>query len=203
MAQQPRQFRLRLRSRALPVFLGQRGDHLVQRGGGGLIDGLVAQRLTQKYDKLMFVPGNNAPAFGYIAEDGAAPGAMSIGGYQNRESYRMNLGVVPELEDNMHWGGLSHGPNGIGALKPDILAPSGQMGTDIGYVWRIPEQQKQGLYKLPAGYAVDGGTSTATPMAAGATSLVLSAAKQAEARRATLLQVEKGEMLAPGIARGA
>jgi hypothetical protein len=140
---------------------------------------VIVQRLTQKYDKLLFVPGNNAPAFGYVAEDGAAPGAMSIGGYQARESYRMNLGVVPELEDNMHWGGLSHGPNGIGAIKPDVLAPSGQMGTDIGYVWRIPEQQKSGLYKLPAGYAVDGGTSTATPMAAGATSLVLSAAKQA------------------------
>ena len=81
----------------------------------------------------MFVPGDNAPAFGFVAEDGLAPGAMSVGGYQSRESYRLNNGFVPEKDDNLHWGALSHGPSGSGALKPDLLAPSGQMSTEVGY----------------------------------------------------------------------
>ncbi|MEO8430654.1 MAG: S8 family serine peptidase [Acidobacteriota bacterium] len=136
---------------------------------------LVAQRLTERYKKLMFVPGDNAPAFGFVAEDGLARGVVSVGGYQSAESYRVNNGFVPEHEDNLHWGALSHGPAGNGALKPDLLAPSGQMGTEVGY--RKGAGQK-GLYQLPPGYSVDGGTSTATPMAAGAAALVVSAAKQ-------------------------
>jgi hypothetical protein len=136
---------------------------------------IVAQRLTERYKKLLFVPGDNAPAFGFVAEDGLAPGAVSVGGYQNKESYRVNWGLVPENDDNMHWGALSHGPSGSGALKPDLLAPSGQMSTDPGY---RKGASFKGLYQLPPGYSVDGGTSTATPMAAGATALVVSAAKQ-------------------------
>ena len=136
---------------------------------------IVAQRLIERYGKLLFVPGDNAPAFGFVAEDGLAPGAVSVGGYQSRESYRLNWGFIPENDDNMHWGALSHGPSGSGALKPDLLAPSGQMSTDPGY--RKGELRK-GLFQLPPGYSVDGGTSTATPMAAGATALVVSAAKQ-------------------------
>jgi hypothetical protein len=136
---------------------------------------LVAERLIERYHKLLFVPGDNAPAFGFVAEDGLAPGAVSVGGYQNKESYRLNWGLVPENDDNMHWGALSHGPSGSGALKPDLIAPSGQMSTDPGY---RKGASFKGLYQLPPGYSVDGGTSTATPMAAGATALVVSAAKQ-------------------------
>ncbi len=136
---------------------------------------VIAQRLIDRYQKLLFVPGDNSPAFAFVAEDGLAPGAVSVGGYQSKESYRVNWGFMPENDDNLHWGALAHGPSGAGALKPDLLAPSGQMSTDPGY--RMGESRK-GLYKLPPGYSVDGGTSTATPMAAGATALVVSAAKQ-------------------------
>jgi hypothetical protein len=78
-------------------------------------------------------------------------------------------------DDNMHWGGLSHGPSGHGALKPDLLAPSGHLGNDPGY--RASSALK-GLYQLPPGYTMGGGTSDATPVAAGAVALLVSAAKQ-------------------------
>lgn len=136
---------------------------------------IIAQRLTARYPKLLFVPGSNSPGLGIVAEDGLAPGAMSVGGYQSRDSYLTNWGMYAADYDNMHWGALSHGPSGIGALKPDLLAPSGQISTDPGY---RQGASRKGLYQLPRGYSVDGGTSTATPMAAGATALVLSAAKQ-------------------------
>lgn len=139
---------------------------------------IIAQRLIDRHQKLLFVPGSNAPGMGIVAEDGLAPGAVSAGGYQHRDSYLVNNGFEPEPADNMHWGGLSHGPSGIGALKPDFLAPSGQVSVDIGYVYRPSSQERRGLYQLPAGYFVDGGTSTAAPMAAGAAALVVSAARQ-------------------------
>ena len=136
---------------------------------------IVAQRLTTRYPKLMFVPGGNSSGFGIVAEDGVAPGVVSVGGYQSRDSYLANWGIAVEEYDNLHWGGMSHGPSGTGALKPDLLAPSGQVSTDVGY---RKGQARKGLYQLPPGYSVDGGTSTATPMAAGATALVVSAARQ-------------------------
>ena len=136
---------------------------------------LVTQRLIDRYHKLLFVPGNNAPAFAFVAEDGLAPGAVSVGGYQSLESYRLNAGFVPEHDDNLHWGALSHGPSTAGALKPDLLAPS---GPDV-HRSRVPQgRELQGLFQLPPGYRIGGGTSTATPMAAGAAALVASAAKQ-------------------------
>lgn len=150
----------------------------------GLSDGrhpisVLIQRLIDKYNKLVFVPGANAPAFAFVAEDGAAPGAVSVGGYQSAESYRLNTGLVLETHDNLHFGALSHGPNTAGALKPDLLAPSGQVSTDPGY---RGGQSLPGLFQLPPGYAIGAGTSTATPMAAGAAALVVSAAKQSGIR---------------------
>src|SRR5581483_7207737 len=118
---------------------------------------------------------SNAPGFGIVAEDGLAPLVVSVGAYQSRDSYLANWGAYVEQYDNLHWGGLSHGPSGIGQLKPDFIAPSGQISTDPGYRMGA---LRHGLFQLPPGYSIDGGTSTATPMAAGATALVLSAAKQ-------------------------
>ena len=138
---------------------------------------IVIERLIQRHKKLLFVPGSNSPGFGIVGEDGLAPSAVSVGGYQSRESYRLNAGFVTDEYDNLHWGALSHGPSGIGALKPDLLAPSGQMSTDPGY---RKGEVRRGLFQLPPGYTVDGGTSTATPMAAAAATLVVSAAKQAK-----------------------
>jgi hypothetical protein len=139
---------------------------------------LIAHRLIERYEKLLFVPGGNQPGFGLVAEEGLAAGVVSVGAYQSRDSYRMNLGIVPESNDNMHFAGLSHGPSGIGDLKPDLLAPSGEMSLDLGFLWLKRKRERRGLYQLPPGYSVSSGTSEATPMAAAVAALVLSAAKQ-------------------------
>ncbi len=136
---------------------------------------VIAQRLTEQYQKLMFVPCGNAPGFGLASEDGVATGVVCVGGYQSRSSYLLTTGATLPDVDNLHWGALSHGPSGNGALKPDLLAPSGQMGTDVGY---RKGPSSKGLYQLPPGYSVSGGTSTATPTAAASAALVVSAAKQ-------------------------
>src|SRR5262249_55943323 len=113
---------------------------------------IIAERLIARYRKLLFVPGSNAPGFGIVAEDGLAPRAISVGGYQSRDSYLANWGALVQENDNLHWGAMSHGPSGTGALKPDLLAPSGQISTDPGY---RKGGTRKGLYRLPPGYAVD------------------------------------------------
>ena len=98
---------------------------------------VIAQRLTDRYKKLMFVPGDNSPAFGYVAEDGLAPGAMSVGGYQSKESYRVNNGLIPEHDDNLHWGALSHGPER--QRRPQARHPRPER-TD-GHRGRLPKRR--------------------------------------------------------------
>jgi hypothetical protein len=145
-------------------------------GDGRHLISVVATRLIERTGKLMLVPGSNLPGLNLVDEPGLANRAISVGGYQSRDSYRINLGLVPADYDNMHWGGMSHGPAGNGALKPDVLSPSGHMGNDPGY---RPGGRRDGLYQLPPGYTIGGGTSEATPVATGAVALLISAAKQA------------------------
>ena len=147
------------------------------RKDGLMLSTLALERLVQKYHKPTVVTGGNAPGLNQVIEDCAAPDVLCIGGYQSKESYRRNFGADVLENDNLHWGGLSHGPSGLGALKPDVIAPSGHMGNDVGY--RLPDFQLTNLYKLPSGYEIAGGTSQATPTAGGAVVLLMSAAKQA------------------------
>lgn len=150
-------------------------DHYLLRDPRHLI-ALLAQRLLVLHGKPMFVPASNAPGVGLVMGDGLAPLAFSVGGYQSAESYRVNFGFLPARRDNLHYSGLSHGPSGTGAFKPDVLAPAGLLG---GFPAFLPEQKHDGLYRLPPGYFIGGGTSQAAPIAAGAAALLISAAKQA------------------------
>ncbi len=137
---------------------------------------VLCDRLVERTGKPLLVPGSNSPGLNLVDEPGLSPRVISVGGYQSQESYRVNFGVVPADHDNMHFAGMSHGPSGAGALKPDVLAPSGHIGNDPGY--RMGTAMA-GLFQLPPGYMMGGGTSQATPVAAGAVALLVSAAKQA------------------------
>jgi hypothetical protein len=76
----------------------------------------------------------------------------------------------------------SSGPNADGGLSTDILTPvPGIVGADCGsdhYAANAAEAQVGFAYRLPPCYAIGNGTSIATPRAAGAVALMLSAAKQ-------------------------
>lgn len=155
-----------------------------QRGDGNRLLGIIAGRLASTYRKLLFFPGGNTPGFSTVAEDSfqgdgvQADGVIHVGAYQSRESYRANVGVTPEGADHMHSWGRAHGPGRDGSLKPDLLAPSGQISSMPAFVWRQEWQEKKGFYTLPPGYAMGTGTSTATPVAAGAAALLIGAARQ-------------------------
>ncbi|HKU14908.1 MAG TPA: S8 family serine peptidase [Steroidobacteraceae bacterium] len=137
---------------------------------------VVLRRLTHRYaSKLFFQGAGNAPGLALVGEEASPADAVSVGAYQSRESYRVNDGFVPQAAHNLHYLGMAHGPNGSGALKPDLLAPSEEISLLPGF---MRGGRVRGLYQLPPGYSVSGGTSTSGPMAAGAAALVISAARQ-------------------------
>ncbi|MGI8737864.1 MAG: hypothetical protein DLM53_00320 [Candidatus Eremiobacter antarcticus] len=153
------------------------GRYLLRDGHN--VASIIIDRLAQRYQKPIFIPGDNSPGLALAAELGMHTHAIIVGGYESRDAYRRNLGLFTKYQDNLHWGGLSHGPGANGALKPDVLAPSGSLGLDPGY--RDTDTiggELKGLFHLPPGYGISGGTSQATPLATSAAVLLISAAKQ-------------------------
>lgn len=139
---------------------------------GASITAVVAQRLVQLYDKPLFVPAFNWAWLNQVSEESAAHGVIAVGGYQSQDCYRINDGLLVPDRDNLHWAS-SHGPAGDGGMVPLLLAPSSLLSSQLGY-----EPDRMGPHRLPNGYGIAGGTSTAAPSAAAATALLISAAKQ-------------------------
>ena len=135
----------------------------------------ICSRLIERYGKPFLVPANNSPGLNTTIEHGMARNGFGVGAYESRENFYQARGVRVYHEDNLHWVG-SWGPSGNGALQPDILSPSEVLTTNPGS--RAAEDSLSGVFELAPGYGVCGGTSCATPVAAGAVSLLLSGAKQ-------------------------
>jgi hypothetical protein len=143
-------------------------------GDGRFTSTVITSRLIRKYQKPFVAPANNIPGANITLEEGNAQWAFAVGAYESKESYRINDGYLLRHEDNFHHVG-SWGPNGVGAIKPDIVVPSGYLSSGLP---NAGDGGVKGLFRLPPGYGIGGGTSQATPTMAGAIALLMSAAKQ-------------------------
>ncbi len=141
---------------------------------GRLVAGVIFDRLIDRYKKPILSPANNEPGMNTVVDEVSSNKIIAVGAYQSGEAYRINNGAEVKDHDNLHIVG-SYGPAGDGGLKPEILSPSELISTDAGYK---PPEKKKGVYELPSGYSVAGGTSTAGPTASAAAALLISAAKQ-------------------------
>ena len=170
---------------------------------GALNDGrstfsTIANRLIQKYGKLLFAAaGNGNDGLNGIISPADAEEVIAVGSYMSKETSRVNYGVDLPDADNMN-GYTSHGPTKEGGLKPNLLAPTIVLTTKPGF---LPGENHYGNYPLPAGYQVYGGTSTSTPFAAAGAALLISAAKQNgvkyDARRLRWAIMSSARFLAP------
>lgn len=155
------------------VVLEQGIDPAYLPRDGSSVASIIYDRLVDLHDKLLLVPASNQPGLTTVAEPASGRRALAVNAYQSQESYFINSAIrVPE-RDNLH-AAHSHGPGGNGRLKPDILAPSRIISIQPAFA---PGGSMGGLYQLPPGYFVGGGTSTAAPVAAGAVARLISAAK--------------------------
>jgi dipeptidyl aminopeptidase/acylaminoacyl peptidase len=162
---------LAARHPAVDLITSQIGTSGLGVGDGRDALTVLATRIIDHYGKPFFTSAGNQ---GTVARLAGSDKVVSVGGYQHRESWYYNYGTRVPNDHNILYAS-SYGPGGRGRLKPDFLAPSGVLSL---YPRMLGSGPQRSAYPLPTGYQVFAGTSTASPMAASAAALLLSAAKQ-------------------------
>ena len=149
-------------------------DYSLRDGGNAL--SIALDRIAARFRKPIFVPAHNFQGMSLVAELSVPEHLISVSAYDSSDAVRTNYGVTSPYHDDLHVA-EAFGPAGNGALKPDLLAPASPISTNMGLTSPMPRRLK-GYFNLPPFYMVCGGTSCATPVAAAATALLISAAKQ-------------------------
>lgn len=161
-----------------------RGVDVVNMSIGGLPplnDGNNARaelykRLVDIYGvQLVISAGNDGPGLNTIGDPGLADHVISVGASISKETWAANYGSnVTKKYDMLPFS--SRGPREDGGFAPILTAPGAAINTTP--TWLPGGPVKEAGYSLPAGYSMLQGTSMSSPQAAGATALLLSAAKQ-------------------------
>ena len=148
------------------------------RSDGHQLGAEIADRIATRLKKSVVVTGGNSGGVSELEPETAGTHVLAISGYQSRENWLRNNSIDVGPADGISPTASSHGPVGDGDFKPDVLSPTENLGSSPGFSY--PDESLQhGRYLLPPGYNLGGGTSEATPDAAGALAVLISAAKQA------------------------
>ena len=137
---------------------------------------VLYDRLIETYNVQMFISaGNSGAGLNTVGDPSVASKVVSVGSYITRDTWQKNYGSDSAYVDNIH-GYSSRGPREDGGFKPQLIAPGSAVSTVP--TWQSPDGACL-PYQCKAGYAMFNGTSMASPQAAGAAALLVSAAKQA------------------------
>ncbi|MFJ4421399.1 S8 family serine peptidase [Streptomyces bobili] len=161
-----------------------RGVDIVNMSIGGLPalnDGNNARaemytRLIDTYGvQLVISAGNEGPGANTVGDPGLADKVISVGAAISKETWAANYGSQVK-KDYALLPFSSRGPREDGGFTPTLVAPGASINTIQTWLPGAPVAESG--YTLPAGYGMLQGTSMSSPQAAGASALLLSAAKQ-------------------------
>ncbi|MCX5198229.1 S8 family serine peptidase [Streptomyces sp. NBC_00249] len=125
--------------------------------------------------QLVISAGNEGPGVNTIGDPGLADKVISVGAAVSKDTWAANYGSGVSKKYNM-FPFSSRGPREDGGFTPTITAPGAAINTI--QTWLPGAPVKEAGYTLPAGYGMLQGTSMSSPQAAGASALLISAAKQ-------------------------
>nr|WP_112475130.1 S8 family serine peptidase [Streptomyces sp. ST1020] len=136
----------------------------------------VYDRLVATYHIPIVVPSaNTGPGANSTGDLSAGDGVIAVGASVSRATYAANYGAaVARPAQVFTFSG--RGPAEDGGLSPALVAPGSEVSTIPA--WMPGSSVAESGWKLPPGYAMYNGTSLSSPQAAGASALLLSAAKE-------------------------
>jgi len=137
---------------------------------------VVLDRLQALHDKPTLFTAFNTPGMSTISDATVPANVLSVGAFQSADAVYSNYGIHVRHQEDLHWVG-SEGPAGNGGLKPDLLSPANPTSLEPENVDRDDGGKRAGVFRM-IGYGICGGTSCATPVATGATALLVGAAKR-------------------------
>ena len=125
--------------------------------------------------QLVISAGNEGNALNTVGDPSVATDVISVGATISDETWLQNYGSTVSFDGIRPMTFSSGGPREDGGFKPNITAPGSAISTIP--TWMPGNPVPEAGYPLPPGYAMLNGTSMASPQAAGAMALLLSAAK--------------------------
>ncbi|WP_433688195.1 S8 family serine peptidase [Micromonospora carbonacea] len=131
--------------------------------------------LINTYGVQLFISaGNSGPGLNTVGDPSVADNVVSVAANISKDTWLANYGSVVR-KGNALFNFSSRGPREDGGFKPNIAAPGSAIST--APTWQAGNPVPEAGYPLPPGYQMINGTSMASPQAAGAAALLLSAAK--------------------------
>jgi len=145
---------------------------------GGWHDALSEffDRLTRRRNvAIVAAMGNNGPQENILTPSSGRD-VLAIGAMRPRDNLAVFTGEMPATD--MIAAFSNRGLLGDGRQKPDVIAPTNMLATlPFGAANDVAQFKRFRSSFLPGQYTISGGTSTAGPVAAGALSMLLSAAR--------------------------